>query len=175
MCTVLLPPGDNPIAVNTHTHTHTYIYIYIYIYILYVNMSLLIKITPTNKTIVKITIYVEIPSVVPLSVSRKGRTDGTGKTSVIPILVNYVGRAQTPFSYRGFSLLYWGTKIHEFVTAMVGGVIPSITQLELSNRWIYYKLRNNISNKSVLDNSSCVTDGLTLPTISLLHNGDDIP
>jgi len=26
-----------------------------------------------------------------------------------------------------------------------------------------------------LDNSSCVTDGLTLPTISLLHNGDDKP
>ena len=29
MCTVLLPPGDNPIAVNK------YIYIYIYIYILF--------------------------------------------------------------------------------------------------------------------------------------------
>jgi hypothetical protein len=26
-CTVLLPPGVNPIAVNTHTHTHIYIYI----------------------------------------------------------------------------------------------------------------------------------------------------
>ena len=43
MCTVLLPPGVNPIEVNTHTHTHTHtnththththIYIYIYIYI----------------------------------------------------------------------------------------------------------------------------------------------
>ena len=37
MCTVLLPPGDNPIAVNkyiiyhTHTHTHTRTYIYIYV------------------------------------------------------------------------------------------------------------------------------------------------
>ena len=27
MCTVILLPGDNPIAINTHTHTHTYIYI----------------------------------------------------------------------------------------------------------------------------------------------------
>ena len=29
MCTVILLPGDNPTAINTHTHTHTYIYIYI--------------------------------------------------------------------------------------------------------------------------------------------------
>ena len=43
MCTVLLPPGVNPIAVNkyisyhiishTHTHTHTYIYTHTHTYI----------------------------------------------------------------------------------------------------------------------------------------------
>jgi len=27
----------------------------------------------------------------------------------------------------------------------------------------------------VLDNSNCVIDGITLPTISLLHNGDGKP
>jgi len=32
---------------------------------------------------------------------------------------------------------------------MVGKVIPSITQLELSNRWIYYELRNNIFGLSL--------------------------
>jgi hypothetical protein len=32
MCTVLLPPGDNPIAVNKYI-SNPYIYIYIYIYI----------------------------------------------------------------------------------------------------------------------------------------------
>jgi len=32
MCTVLLAPGVNPLAVNKYTHTHTHTYIYIYIY-----------------------------------------------------------------------------------------------------------------------------------------------
>jgi len=31
MCTVLLPPGDNPIAVNKCVCMYIYIYIYIYI------------------------------------------------------------------------------------------------------------------------------------------------
>jgi len=35
MCSVLLPPGVNPIAVNKYIIINKYIYIYMYIYFIY--------------------------------------------------------------------------------------------------------------------------------------------
>jgi len=43
---------------------------------------------------------------------------------------------------------------------------------------LYYDARSKkhqILTYYLLETSSCVIDGITLPTISLLHNGDDKP